>query len=158
MSEVTDRQPTQADIEALYPRLVRRLLLIVRDPEEARDLAQSTFLRAHAARSTIEADRLAGWLMTVGTRLAINEARRRRRWGWLQIRETDRIGEIVADPDLWQALGELDRRQRAALVMNVVDGYTHEEIASELGVAIGTVSSWISRSKQRMRTKLESRS
>jgi DNA-directed RNA polymerase specialized sigma24 family protein len=39
--------------------------------------------------------------------------------------------------------------------MNVVDGYTHEQIAGMLDVAPGTVASWISRAKQHLRVALE---
>jgi DNA-directed RNA polymerase specialized sigma24 family protein len=38
--------------------------------------------------------------------------------------------------------------------MSVLDGYTHDEIAAMLEVRPGTVSSWISRTKQRLRVVL----
>ncbi|MEX2011758.1 MAG: sigma-70 region 4 domain-containing protein, partial [Chloroflexota bacterium] len=61
---------------------------------------------------------------------------------------------MSVDPDLWSALAELDRRTRAALLLNVLDGYTHAEIAAMLGVRPGTVSSWLSRGKERLRGAL----
>ena len=137
-----------------YPRLVRRLTLIVRDPHEAEDLAQATLLQAYRAWPNMRDD-VAPWLFTVGTRLALNEVRRRRRWFLRPVEELDAIGEMSSDPDLWAALGQLDRRQRAALVLNVLDGYTQAEIAAQLGVPEGTVASWISRSKAHLRAQLE---
>jgi len=38
--------------------------------------------------------------------------------------------------------------------LSVLDGYTHEEIARMLGVRPGTVSSWLSRAKERLRVLL----
>jgi RNA polymerase sigma factor (sigma-70 family) len=88
-------------------------------------------------------------------RLAIDEKRRRRRWGLLQVRETDQTWAMTTDPDLWRALGELDRRTRAAFVMTVLDGYTQEETAEILGVPRGTVASWLARGRVRLRAALK---
>ena len=61
---------------------------------------------------------------------------------------------MTSEPDLWIALGQLEPRQRAALLLATLDGYTHEEIARMLGVRPGTVSSWVSRAKHRLRVLL----
>jgi RNA polymerase sigma-70 factor (ECF subfamily) len=141
-------------MDTYYPRLVRRLTLIVRDSQEAEDLAQATMLRAFKAWPGMRHD-VGPWLFTVGTRLALNELRRRRRWFWRAVEDTDAIGELSSDPDLWAALGDLDRRERAVLILNVLEGYTQAEIADRLGVPPGTVASWMSRGKARLRAKLE---
>jgi RNA polymerase sigma-70 factor (ECF subfamily) len=96
----------------------------------------------------------ARWLTTVGVRLAIDERRRRRRWGFLGLRETDASWAIAADPDLWRALARLDRRSRAAIVLTTVDGYSQDEVALLLGVPRGTVASLISRGRERLRAEL----
>jgi len=62
---------------------------------------------------------------------------------------------MEVDPDLWRALNTLDRRTRAALVLTVLDGYTQEEVAGALGVARGTVASWLSRARGRLQPILE---
>lgn len=59
-----------------------------------------------------------------------------------------------SEPDLWRALAQLEPRQRAALVLATLDGYTHAEIATMREVREGTVSSWVSRSKDRLRALL----
>jgi RNA polymerase sigma-70 factor (ECF subfamily) len=87
--------------------------------------------------------------------LAIDERRRRRRWGFLAIRETDQEWAINTDPDLWRALAGLDRRTRAALVMTVLDGFSQDEVAVAFGVPRGTVASWLSRGRARLRGVLE---
>ena len=155
-------EPASAGTDALAeavrvhrPWLVRRLALIVRDVEEAEDLAQQTFLRA-AERWPFPAEQdVARWLAVVGVRLAIDERRRRRRWGFLAIRETDQEWAMSTDPDLWRALAGLDRRTRAALVMTVLDGFSQDEVATAFGVPRGTVASWLSRGRARLRGVLE---
>lgn len=135
--------------------LVRRLALIVRDVDEAEDLAQQTFLRAAERWPFPPEQDVARWLAVVGVRLAIDEQRRRRRWGFLAIRETDQVWAMSTDPDLWRALAGLDRRTRAALVMTVLDGFSQDEVAAAFGVPRGTVASWLSRGRARLRGVLE---
>jgi len=150
-----------ADIEAtlidLYPALVRRLTLVIRDPAEAQDVAQEAFIRASRGRHRFDGRDPRAWFWTIGLRLASNEMRRRRRFGSTPGEVGDDAGPAWAmsvDPDLWSALAQLDRRTRAALLLNVIDGYTHAEIAVMLGVRPGTVSSWLSRGKERLREAL----
>src|SRR5712691_3017840 len=107
---------------ALLPAPVRRLALIVRNVDDARDLAQQTFVRATETWLPNAGQPPAPWLMTVGVRLAIDSLRRRQRWGFLPLRESDGKWALHVDPDLWQALGTLDVRTRAALVLTVLDG------------------------------------
>ena len=50
----------------------------------------------------------------------------------------------------------LSRGERAALILHVLEGYSYEEIlATALDVPSGTVGSWLSRGKARMRETLE---
>jgi RNA polymerase sigma-70 factor (ECF subfamily) len=140
--------------EAHRPWLVRRLALVVRDVTEAEDLAQQALLRAAERWPLPPGQDVARWLAVVGLRLAIDERRRRHRWGFLPIRETDQEWALAVDLDLWRALGELDRKTRAALVMSVLDGYTQDEIGEAFGVPRGTVASWLSRGRARLRAVL----
>ncbi len=149
------------DLEAAFsvhmPWLQRRITLMVGDPEEAQDLAQEAFARAVERWPIGSRDDVARWLAAVGIRLAIDEMRRRRRWGFLQIRETDAAWAMNVDPDLWRAISELEPAARAALLLTVLDGYTQEEVAEALGVARGTVSSWLSRARDRLRLAIGSK-
>jgi RNA polymerase sigma-70 factor, ECF subfamily len=137
------------------PQLVRRLALVVGDLAEAEDLAQQALLRAteHQAKLA-SSDDLGRWLSVVGMHLAIDERRRRRRWGFLPIRDTDQEWAMKTDPDLWRALGGLDRSTRAALILTVLEGYSQDEVAKAFDVPRGTVASWLSRGKARLRAAL----
>jgi RNA polymerase sigma-70 factor, ECF subfamily len=134
--------------------LVRRLALIVGDAEEARDLAQEAFVRAAETWPLPDMTEPARWLSMVGVRLAIDERRRRRRWGFLDLRETDSQWAIATDPDLWRALSRLDPRTRAAIVLTTLDGYSQDEVATMLEAPRGTVASWIARGRERLRSEL----
>jgi DNA-directed RNA polymerase specialized sigma24 family protein len=56
--------------------------------------------------------------------------------------------------DLWHGLAELRPQLRAALLLNVVDGYTQAEIARMLDAPEGTIASWIAAAKRRLRAAL----
>ena len=142
-----------AELVAAYPLLARRLTVVLHDPDEAQDVAQAAFARALERRNTFRGGDVRAWLYTIGIRLALNELRRRRRLVALSDGE-EPAWAMASEPDLWLALADLEPHQRAALVLATVDGYRHAEIASILGVREGTVSSWISRSKDRLRAVL----
>lgn len=138
-----------------YPGLVRRLTAVVGDHESALDLAQEAYLRAYRAWERFDGTDARAWLHTIGLRLAFNERDRQRRWAGLFGRHAEAVSWLnPADADLYEALRGLRREQRAALLLNVVDGYTQAEVAAILGVAPGTVASWLSRAKAQLREVL----
>lgn len=147
------------DFADLYERhrtvLVQRLALIVGDVEEANDLAQEAFVRAMQRGPWASDADLSRWLAVVGMRLAIDERRRRKRWGFFALRKDDVDWATERDPDLWHALEELEPRVRAALVLTVLDGYTQQEVADALEVPRGTVASWLWRAKEGLRASLK---
>ena len=163
-----------SDIYALLFRLTG-------DAEEARDLAQETFLRAFQAIQKFRGDAdLKTWLY----RIAINQARNR--WRWWRRRRRDAtvsldapVGEreqTVAmrledtnanDPEqetlarererqLREALQGLRTAYREAVVLRDIEGLTYEEIAATLQINIGTVKSRLARGRLELRRKLES--
>jgi RNA polymerase sigma-70 factor (ECF subfamily) len=52
-------------------------------------------------------------------------------------------------------LDQLEPRRRASLLLAIIDGRTHEEIAAHLQVPVGTVKAWIRRELVAMRRQLE---
>lgn len=141
------------EVLALRPRLVRRLALVVGDHDEAEDLAQDACLRAIRHEADFQGDALWPWLQVIGVRLALNELRRRRRALAAALRVTP-APLAPADLELWDALRRLPRNQRAALVLHVLDGVGYAEIGDALHVPEGTVASWVSRAKARLRAEL----
>ncbi|MCY7420020.1 MAG: RNA polymerase sigma factor [Chloroflexi bacterium] len=153
VAEAAMDAPFEAMLAPHYDGLVRGLAFIVGDPDEGRDLAQAAYLRAFEAWARFDGADARAWLYTIGINLAISE--RRRRWRWHGATPTiDPAWFMEVDPDLWLAIAGLDRRHRAALLMNVLDGYTQAEIGRLLGVPPGTVASWLSRAKARLRERL----
>ena len=145
----------EREVAPHYAPLVRRLTVVLGDEAEAQDVAQEAYLRAFRSWVRFDGEDVRAWLYTIGLRLAFNELRRQRR----RLAALGRIQSLpwrdAADPDLAAALRSLEPRARAALLMNVADGYTHAEIAAMLAVPPGTVASWISRARVQLRAVLD---
>lgn len=144
----------EAELLAAYPALTRRLAIVLRDASEAEDMAQAAFARALEHRHRFAGGDVRAWFYTIGLRLAFNELRRRRVVQARDAGNDEPSWAMSSEPDLWGALAQLEPHQRAALLLSTLDGYTHQEIGRILGVPAGTVSSWLSRTKERLRMLL----
>jgi RNA polymerase sigma-70 factor (ECF subfamily) len=145
----------EAAVRPHYANLVRRLVLVLGDPHDAEDVAQDAYLKAYRSWDRFDGVDVRAWLYTIALRLAFNQLRGRRRWLAAIGRIEPRTWTDPADPDLAAALGTLEVRTRSALLLNLVDGYTHAEIARMLSVPEGTVASWISRGRAALRRELD---
>ncbi len=150
-----DPAPFEAAVRPHYASLVRRLVMVLGNEEDAQDIAQEAYLRAFRAWDRFDGTDVRAWLYTIGLHLAFNQLRGRRRLLAAVRRVEPRPWTDPSDPDLWAALGRLEARTRSALLLNVVDGYTQREIAAMLAVPEGTVASWLSRGRMALRRDLD---
>ncbi len=151
----TDRISFEAAVEPLFAPLLRRLVLIVGNEHDAEDVAQEAYLRAFRAWDRFDGTDVRAWLYTIALRIAFDQLRRRRRWLGLRVGRSSPASYVdKVDPDLWLAIARLEPRIRAALLYNVLDGYTQREIAGMLQVPEGTVASWLSRARESLRGDL----
>jgi len=139
--------------EREYPRLVRALVAIGRDPAAAEDAAQEAFVRAH--KTGLEnIEKLPGWLLVVGTREVFRKAKRARRETelWASLPPRDDGFDTSADRvDLLAALGELPERQRAIVVARYYYGLSYDEIADHFEIKSGTVGATLHQAIDRLR-------
>jgi RNA polymerase sigma-70 factor (ECF subfamily) len=145
----------EAAVRPHYANLVRRLVVVLNNENDAQDIAQDAYLRAFRSWQRFDGDDVRAWLYTIALRLAFNQLRRHRRWLALIPRLEPKPWQDPFDPDLWAALRRLDPRTRSALLLNVVDGYTQREIGVILGAPEGTVASWLSRGRETLRRELD---
>ncbi len=145
----------EAAVRPHYANLVRRLVLVLGDEDDAQDVAQEAYLKAFRSWGRFDGVDVRAWLYTIALRLAFNHLRGRRRWLAAIGRIEPRTWTDPSDPDLWAAVQALDVRTRTALLLNVIDGYTQREVAVILGVPEGTVASWLSRGRANLRAALD---
>lgn len=151
--------------EAARMRAVARR--IVRDHDYADDVIHEAF--AQILRDARHFDPARGsaraWIYTIvrNTALKLRQNRTRemangaeafaaRDEESLQVaRAASSIAESV---DLRACLEQLEPRRRASLILAIIDGHTHQEIAAYLDVPVGTVKAWIRRELIALRRRL----
>jgi len=132
-----------------------RLFLRRLAPGEADDLAQEAFVFAWEHIGRFEGGRaFRPWLFGIAWR-KYRESRR----GWLRrlLRDghvAERQTSAPTDPgsalDLTSALAQLPEPQRAALMLCLVQEFTHAEAAEALALPLGTVKSHVARGRERL--------
>jgi len=155
-----------ADFERIYRRHARDVyrfaLSVVRNPLEAEDVTQTTFLNAYRALARGDRpDRPRSWLFAI----AHNAIRSRDRW---RLRRPPEVSLDVAEyrlaassdespavDDLLRALSDLPEAQREALALRELQGQTYPEIAELLGVSVSAVESLIGRARRALRAQRE---
>jgi RNA polymerase sigma factor (sigma-70 family) len=123
------------------------------------DLAQETFLRAFRALPSFDRRgpaRLSTWLLTIATRLGLDEMRRRPTEPLDdQLPAPDRTDARSMGPALQRAIAQLSPDHRAAFLLREAHELSYEEIAAALQIELGTVKSRIARAKDALRAALE---
>jgi RNA polymerase sigma factor (sigma-70 family) len=160
------RLGTDRSFERLYRRHVgdvyRFSLAMLRNPADAEDVTQTTFLNAYRAYRGGERPHAAHrWLIAI----AHNVCRQRFRQSLRRVEEVaydETLAEaIVPDgdtpsaQDLRRALGHLAFNQRAALVMRELEGRSYAEIAGMLGVSASAVETLVFRARRALREQLD---
>lgn len=153
------------DLIARYQQPVHALLWRMfagRARHRVEDLTQETFVRVLKALPSFDpagSATLSTWILTIATRLALNELRRPDSVGL----EREPIGRERADGDaerrriaaaIAAGMSTLPDAQRAVLVLREYHELDYGEIAEVLELDVGTVKSRLSRARAAMREHL----
>ncbi len=176
LDEVTFRRARDGDpgaCRALFERYQRplhdmlwRMVEHTAGAAAVEDLTQETFLRVFGALARFRYDgpaRLSTWILTIGTRLALNELRPRP-LPTVPLLDQElvpgphRADEVTRRRLLGQAirraLANLSPQLRAVLVLREYHGLSYEDMARACDVDTGTVKSRLSRARAAMRRAL----
>ena len=153
----------EAFYERTYPGAYRTALAIVRDPGLAADVTQDAYVLAFRDRDQFRGDApVAAWLHRIVVNAALTGLRRRSS----RPREipAEELG-VVVDRDesnavaervtVLSALGGLDPRSRAAIVLRYYHDHDYVTIATILGTSPGNVGVILNRALERLRSTLE---
>jgi RNA polymerase sigma-70 factor (ECF subfamily) len=144
-------------------------MYLTRNPPEAEDLVQETYLRAYRGFGGFEqGTNLKAWLYRILTNTFINSYRAREReaavaedgvpdWDTPMFHDTplDEGRAMEAHTDLERALRRLPEEFRTVLLLAEVEGMPLEEVARVMACPVGTVKSRIFRAKERLRGLLK---
>ena len=151
-------------------RVYRLAYRLTGNRQDAEDLTQEVFVRVFRSLSSYTPGTFEGWLHRITTNLFLDQARRRRKVRFDALPEDagDRLAgadegpergwaERNLDHDVQAALAALAPDFRAAVVLCDIEGLSYEEIATTLGIKLGTVRSRIHRGRGQLREALAHR-
>jgi len=141
---------------------------ILRDRSRAEDVIHDAFAQILRFAKDFDPARgsARGWIYTIVRNAALKTQANARREFALEEdalnaiceREQPRPNPASCIPDsmaLRTMLDQLEPNRRASVLLAIIDGRTHEEIAEYLRVPVGTVKAWIRRELMAMRRQLE---
>jgi RNA polymerase sigma-70 factor (ECF subfamily) len=162
-------------VERYQRRVYQLALSMVKDADEAMDIAQETFVRVHRYLPQFKGDSsFFTWTYRIATNLCLDAARRRARGERISLGdERDADIEEAMDPPsaalvgpqraalneelkgkIDEALQGLSENHRAILLLREVEGLSYEELSQALGIRKGTVMSRLFHARLKMQNKL----
>jgi RNA polymerase sigma-70 factor (ECF subfamily) len=169
------RERFEREVLPLLPNLYSAALRMTRNPADAEDLVQETYLRAYRGFSGFEeGTNLRAWMYRILTNTFINSYRKKQREP-VTVQEDDldewylydKLGDSGVEPsaeaevirsmpdeDVQKALEALPEGFRLAVLLADVEGFSYKEIAEILGIPIGTVMSRLHRGRRALEKAL----
>jgi len=160
------------DHERIYRAHRNRILnlcrLLLRDPDEAEDVAQEVFLRAFERLATQDPPNVwEAWLV----RVAVNACRDRQRSGWWKSRrrpgDLDELAPWLSSSSedearsrewqtrVWRQLHALNIKQRSVFVLRYIEGWSTNEVAETLNLTVAAVKTHLFRAVRHLRKAVE---
>jgi len=173
---LADQADFEDDAMQFAPQLYSAALRMTRNPADAEDVVQETFLKAYRAYGTFTAGtNLKAWLYRILTNTYINKYRKQQRRpsetelgdlqdlylykrlgepsGATRSAEEDMLESFV-DEGIIEALESLPENFRMPVLLADVEGFSYKEIATMLEIPIGTVMSRLHRGRKALQRKL----
>ena len=175
---MADQANFEQDAMQFSRQLYSAAIRMTRNPSDAEDLVQETYLKAYRAYHTFtEGTNLKAWLYRILTNTFINKYRKDtrrpsqvdlstvedrylyRRIGSDESAEVsrtteDRVLDGLVESDIKEAVEELPETFRMPVLLADLEGFSYKEIAEILDIPIGTVMSRLHRGRKAMQKRL----
>jgi len=144
------------------PRIDAVVRRLVGDPDQAADIAQEVWIQIFRALPTWRGDsQFSTWAHRIAVNRTLNALRSVRRLAKLETVMEDDTVAVDEDFDrsflaqsIDEAVQKLSPGARTVFVLHDVEGYTHEEIATELGITAGGSKSQLFKARAKLRRLL----
>jgi RNA polymerase sigma-70 factor (ECF subfamily) len=144
------------------PRIDAVVRRLVGDADQAADIAQEVWIQIFRALPTWRGDsQFSTWAHRIAVNRTLNALRSVRRIAKLEVDIEDDTVAVDVDMDrsflaqsIDEAVQKLSPGARAVFVLHDIEGYTHEEIAAELGITAGGSKSQLFKARAKLRRLL----
>ena len=157
----------QAAMRALWTRHAPHIDVVVRrlvghDPDLAADIAQEVWIQIFRALPSFRGDAQFGtWAHRIAVNRTLNALRRTKRMASVEVDVEDDTASVEPEGErallaasIEEAAAKLSPGARTVFLLHDVEGYTHEEIAAELGITAGGSKSQLFKARAKLRTLL----
>src|SRR4051812_30131288 len=154
-------------LRALWTRHAPHIDLVVRrlvggDPDVAADIAQEVWIQIFRALPSYRGDsQFSTWAHRIAVNRTLNALRKTRRLANIETEVTEDSASVEPDNErsflaqsIEEAAAKLSPGARAVFMLHDVEGYTHEEIAEELGITAGGSKSQLFKARGKLRKLL----
>jgi RNA polymerase sigma-70 factor, ECF subfamily len=154
-------------IRALWSRHAPHIDMVVRrlvggDADLAADIAQEVWIQIFRALPGFRGDAQFGtWAHRIAVNRTLNALRRTRRLAAIETEVDETSGMVAPDTErgflaesIEAAAAKLSPGARAVFMLHDVEGYTHEEIATQLGITSGGSKSQLFKARAKLRKLL----
>ena len=167
--QITIRRAVNGDESALRsiwtqhaPRIDALVRRLVGDPDQAADVAQEVWIQIFRALPGYRGDsQFSTWAHRIAVNRTLNALRSLRRVSAREVDIEEDSSMVEHDGDrsmlaqtIDQAVQKLSPGARHVFVLHDVEGYTHEEIATELGITSGGSKSQLFKARAKLRRLL----
>jgi RNA polymerase sigma-70 factor, ECF subfamily len=168
--QLTIRRAIEGDetaLRSLWSRHAPHIDMVVRrlvgfDPDLAEDIAQEVWIQIFRALPSYRGDsQFSTWAHRIAVNRTLNALRRTRRLAAIEVEVEEDTAAVEMDTErsfiaasIETATAKLSPGARAVFVLHDVEGYTHEEIAQELGITSGGSKSQLFKARAKLRKLL----
>ena len=163
-----DPEAQEALYKLLAPKLYAVCLTYLKNKEDAADVLQDAFIKIFTKIRMYKRDgSLEAWARRITVNTIIDFIRKRRATtefieaidpGDVEISsQLPGIIEQLEAKELQEIIQQLPEGARVAFLMHAVEGYSHEEIAKELGISVGTSKSQVARARKLLQQMIKER-
>ncbi len=144
------------------PKMYGVCLRYAKDTNEAEDNLQDGFIKVFNSLKNFRSDgSFEGWIRRIMINVSLEKLRKQNKMYPVEdvsvydsVNFSDDIIAKISADDLMKLIQKLPPRYRMVFNLYVIEGYSHQEIATEMQITQGTSKSNLSRAREILKTKV----
>ena len=158
-----DQRAQRALFERFAPKMLGVCLRYIKDRTQSEDVLQDGFVKVFLKIKDYKGGSLEGWIRVIMVNTALDQVRKNYKFrnnvateeGSYKMVEKSFIVETLIAEDILGIINSMPVGYRTVFNMFAIEGYSHREIAEELGITENTSKSQYHRSREHLKKKLK---